>query len=64
MAKIKKIKLGSVEYDIKDPTTVDTINGYSYSEINNGTIQFANQPITSDEIDGLFAASTSEGDKK
>ena len=56
MAQIKKIKIGDVKYDIKDAQTVDTINGYSYTDINKGTETFANKAITTSEIDTLLAA--------
>lgn len=56
MAQIKKIKVGATQYDIKDAQTVDTVNGYSFDKINNGTETFANKAITTSEIDTLLAA--------
>lgn len=56
MAQIKKIKIGATQYDIKDAQTVDTVNGYSFDKINDGTETFANKAITTSEIDTLLAA--------
>lgn len=56
MAQIKKIKISGVKYDIKDAQTVDTVNGYSFDKINDGTETFANKAITTTEIDTLLAA--------
>mgnify|MGYP007115432809 CR=1 FL=1 len=56
MAQIKKIKIGATQYEIKDAKTVDTVNGYSFDKINNGTETFANKAITTTEIDALLAA--------
>lgn len=63
--KIKKINLGGTEYDIHDAATaqvaanakasadakVATINGYTYAQINNGSVLFAETAITESEID-------------
>ena len=58
MADIKKINLEGTTYDLKDGKTVDTINGYSYSVINGGTVTFASARITEAEIDSLFTAAS------
>jgi hypothetical protein len=55
MAQIKKIKIGATQYEIKDAKTVDTVNGYSFDKINDGTETFANKAITTAEIDSLLA---------
>ena len=64
--KIKKINIGDVVYDIYDAATaqratenVSSINGYSYSEVNNGEVQFANDPITEGEIEALVQSLSS-----
>lgn len=69
MAKIKKIKIGTTAYDVCDveaqaaaeaaqtaaDSKVATINGYSYDNINNGTITFANTAVTTAEIESAVA---------
>jgi hypothetical protein len=57
--RIKKINLGGTEYDVFDAATaqraeqnVNSINGYSYEDVNSGKVQFANVAIEDSEITG------------
>ena len=70
MAKIKKITIGDATYDICDAAAttaaanaqtraeqnVSSINGYTYEQINNGTVMFANTAVSDSEIDAAVAA--------
>ena len=67
--KIKKINLGGTEYDIHDAATagvaadakasadvkVASINGYTYAQINNGEVLFAETAILNSEIESAVA---------
>ena len=67
--KIKKINLGGTEYDIHDAATaavaadakasadvkVASINGYTYDQINSGTVLFAETAILNSEIESAVA---------
>lgn len=52
--KIKTLKLGTEEYDIYDAATVNSINGYAYADVNDGTVLFANTPIDSTDFDSVM----------
>lgn len=55
---IKKVKLSpeptAETLYIKDEEAVSSINGYSNSQINAGTVTFADTRITEDELTDLF----------
>ena len=59
--KIKTLKLGTEEYDIHDAATallatqnVNSINGYAYTDVNNGTVVFANTPMDTTDFDSVM----------
>lgn len=59
---IKKINMpvsGTAEdLYVKDEEAVSTINGKSNTNINNGTVTFADTAITEDEIDAALGISS------
>jgi hypothetical protein len=58
---IKKMKMPvggtETELHIKDEEAVSSINGYSNTQINAGTVTFADTRITEDELTDLFTES-------
>lgn len=58
---IKKVNMPvdgtATELYIKDEEAVSSINGYSNSQINAGTVTFADTRITEDELTDLFTES-------
>lgn len=45
------------EFHVKDEEAVSSINGYSNTQINAGTVTFADTRITEDELTDLFTES-------
>ncbi len=58
--KIKKIDISGTQYDLRDATAIQTINGYELPKIQpisgEPEITFANKAITTAEIDSLLNA--------
>lgn len=62
---IKQIKIAETTYNIKDESArqaaasaaanaVNTVNGYSNSQVNGGSVYFANTRITEEEIENIL----------
>lgn len=51
---LKKVEFGGEDLHVKDDEAVSTINGKSNTNINNGTVTFADTAITEAEIEDVL----------